>query len=79
MRYKTDNETILIKERNVGFGVRFVCNLSPDEMRQRKEEIIRLFLDEWKFEWQIELDTEGETPTECSDLDGFWSYFVKFN
>lgn len=79
MRFKTNNEILVIKENDGGFGVRFLCNLSPEEMRERREEIIREFLKQWEFEYQIELDKEGETPTLCQDLNGFWSYFVKFN
>ncbi|MCH5316300.1 MAG: hypothetical protein J1E81_10325 [Eubacterium sp.] len=69
----------MIKENSGGFGMRFVCNLSPEEMRERKEEIIRNFLDKWEFEWDISLDKEGETPVQCASLNDFWSYFVTFH
>lgn len=71
----------MIRENNSGFGMRFVCNLPPEEMRKRKEEIIREFLEKWDFEWDISLDEIGETPTptQCSDLNNFWSYFVTFH
>ena len=79
MRFKTDKDIIVIKENSGEYGTRFVCNLPPEEMRKRKEELIRNFLEKWEFKWDIELDEEGETPTACKDLSGFWSYFVKFN
>lgn len=82
MRFKTNNEILVIKENDGGFGVRFLCNLSPEEMKERREEIIREFLKQWEFEFEISLDIlckEGEEPKHCRDLNGFWSYFVKFN
>lgn len=79
MRHKADKDILMIQENSGGFGIRFVCNLPPEEMRKRKEEIIRNFLEKWKFEWDISLDKEGETPTKCHDLSGFWSYFVTFH
>lgn len=60
------------------FGFRLFCNLSPAEMRERKEEIIHDILEKLNFEWDIEL-MEGAAPTPCKELNGFWSYFVRFN
>lgn len=78
MRFKKYKEILAIKNNNE-FGFRLVCNLSPEEMRKRKEEVIRNILEKLDFEWDIEFDREGQTPTPCKDLNGFWSYFVKFN
>lgn len=79
MKFQTGKDVVIIKESESEFGIRFACNLSPEEMKKRKEEIIRDFFERWKFEWGIELVREGCTPTPCKNLNGFWSYFVKFN
>ncbi len=78
MRYKSNKDLLMIKDSG-NFGMRFVCNLPPEEMRKRKEEIIRDILKKWEFEWDISLDKEGKTPNECKDLKGFWSYFMMFH
>lgn len=78
MKFKNHKDIVAISN-DCEFGFRLICNLSPREMSERKEEIIRNILKQFDFEWDIELDKEGETPTPCRDLNGFWSYFVKFN
>lgn len=79
MQYKLNKDILIIQESGSSFGMRFVCNLPPEEMRKRKEEIIREFLEKWEFKWDISLDEVGEMPTKCADLNNFWSYFVTFH
>ena len=79
MRYKAHDGILVIKATEGEFGFRLICDLPPEEMRKRKEEIICNVLEQWKFVWDIEFDKEGETPNPCKDLSGFWSYFVKMH
>ena len=79
MKCKLDKDVFIIRESDSNFGLRFVCNLPPEEMRRRKEEIIREFLEKWEFEWDISLDKVGESPTKCNDISNFWSYFITFH
>lgn len=67
---------IKIVTGNTGFGMRVLCNLSPEELKVRKKEVIEDFLENLNFEVDFALDGEGQTPIPCRDLSGFWSYFV---
>lgn len=79
MRCVIDKDIIAIKECDGSNGTRIAINIPPDEMKKRKEEIIHNLLEKFISRWDIVLNEEGSTPTPCRDLDGFWSYFVKFN
>lgn len=79
MRFVCDKDIVAIKESDLVYGTRIAINISPDKMREQKEEIIRNLLEKFIVQWEIVFDGEGSTPTPCRDLDGFWSYFVKFN
>lgn len=64
---------------NMQFGVRVLCNLSPEELKERKKEVIENFLENLKFDIEFVLEGEGKTPTQSQDVLGFWSYFVTLN
>ena len=64
---------------DMGFGFRVLCNLSPEELKERKKEVVENFLDNLKLEVDFVLVGEGKTPTPCQDKSGFWSYFVTIN
>lgn len=70
---------IKIIKGDVGFGFRVLCNLSPEEMKERKKEVTENFLKNLDFEVVFALDGEGVAPLPSKDLCGFWSYFVKLN
>lgn len=52
----------------------FVCNISPEEMIQHKDEIEKYCLgdynDPWEFEWLIDLST----AVMCSECINCWKY-----
>ena len=53
------------------------CNLSPDEMRERKKEAEELLPStNVSHGWEIELDAKEYTPERCHDIEGFWHYFA---
>lgn len=79
MRFVCDKDIVAIKVYDGDYGTRIAINIPPDEMKKQKEEIIRNLLEKFIVQCDIVLDEEGSTPTPCRDLDGFWSYFVKFN
>lgn len=70
---------IKIVTGDYGFGMRVLCNLSPEEMKERKKEVIENFLENLNFEVDFKLDEVGTEPHQSQDLSGYWSYFVKLN
>ena len=73
------DKPIKIVTGDMGFGFRVLCNLSPEELKQRKKEVIENFLANLNFEVDFVLEGEGKTPTPCQDKSDFWSYFVKLH
>ena len=73
------DKKIKIISGDAQFGIRVLSNLNPEELNLRKKEVIENFLENLKFEVDFVLDkkTNGEAPTLCHDLSGYWSYFVK--
>lgn len=61
---------------DVQFGMRVLCNLSPEDLKERKKEVIANFLENLKFDVDFILEGEGKTPRKSQDVAGFWSYFV---
>lgn len=64
---------------DVGFGLRVLCNLSPEELKKRKKEVIKNFLNNLNLEIDFALDGDSESPTPSRDLSGYWSYFININ
>lgn len=50
MKFKNHKDIVAISN-DCEFGFRLICNLSPREMSERKEEIIRNILKQFDFEW----------------------------
>ena len=73
------DKQIKIIKGDVGLGFRVLCNLSPEELKARKKEVIKNFLENLNFEVDFAINEEGKTPTPSTDVSGFWSYFVKLN
>lgn len=76
MKYKIENDIILVKDNGGGFGFRISSNLSPEELKNRIGEIKEL-LKKWEFEWNVVFDREGCSPNPNPEIEGFWSYFVE--
>lgn len=60
------DKQIKIVTGDMGFGFRVLCNLSPEELKERKEV-------------DFKLDGFGTEPQPSKDLSGYWSYFVKLH
>lgn len=59
------------------FSMQICCNLSPDEMRERKKEVEKLLPDSGTSNgWIIELDDERVAPVKCADNEGLWHYIA---
>ena len=53
------------------------CNLSPEEMKERKKEVENLLpYSGTKAGWQVELENEAFAPVRCADDDGYWHYIA---
>ncbi|MBE6546326.1 MAG: hypothetical protein E7668_02650 [Ruminococcaceae bacterium] len=51
------------------------CNLSPEEMKDRKKEVEKLLpFAGTRLGWQIELEREGFAPVPCADDKEYWHY-----
>lgn len=58
-------------------SMQICCNLSPDEMRERKKEVEKLLPDSGTSNgWIIELDDERVAPVKCADNEGHWHYIA---
>lgn len=59
-------------------NMQICCNLSPEEMAQRKKEVEELLpYAGTKNGWQIELDAGSEfAPVPCADDAGYWHYIA---
>ena len=73
------DKPIKIIKGDIGFGFRVLCNLSPEELKARKKEVIENFLENLNFEVDFVLNEEGKLATPSNDLRGYWSYFVKLH
>lgn len=56
-------------------GMRFMCNIPPEEMEKRKEEILKNVFEKWSWECSI-CNLEQSSPS--TDLNGYWYYMVDF-
>ena len=55
--------------------LRFCCTLSPEEMRERADEVTRwLPFVETGNGWRVELRDERYAPTPCGEYEGCWHY-----
>lgn len=72
-----------MKKKNIRFMVlqesmtrlQICCNLSPEEMRERKKEAEELLpFAGTKLGWQVELDMKEIAPVPCADDEGHWHY-----
>lgn len=61
------------------FGTRILCNLSPKEMEERKEEVVKDFLESVKIKVEFEMQQKGYESRASTDLAGFWSYFINLS
>lgn len=75
MKVKTYKDVTAVGNENC-FGIRIMCNLSPEEMEERKEEIMKKLFDHW--DWKCCAITTPEGRSCSMDLDGFWYYMVEF-
>lgn len=55
--------------------LRFCCTLSPEEMRERADEVVRWlpFVETGKG-WCVELHNERYAPEPCEEYEGCWHY-----
>ncbi len=53
------------------------CNLSPEEMKERKHELEEMLPEAGTFNgWQIELEDEEFKPVKCADDPNYWHYIA---
>lgn len=74
-----EQKEIKIVIPEVGFGLRVLCNLSPEELKERKKEVIKNFLKTLNLEVVFVLDEDSKAPMQSRDLSGYWSYFVNLS
>lgn len=72
-----------MKQKNIRFMVirenllqlQICCNLSPEEMRERKKEVEELLpFAGTKLGWQVELENKEFAPVACAEDEGHWHY-----
>ena len=73
------DKQIKIVTGDTGFGFRVMCNLSPEELKERKKEVIENFLKNLNFEVDFKLEGMGTEPHPSRDLSGYWAYMVDFH
>ena len=66
-------EFVVLQER--GLAMQICCNLSPDEMRERKKEVECLLpYSGTTIGWKIDLEHDYHQPVPCADIPGRWHY-----
>ena len=78
-KLEQNEKQIQIIKGNFGFGVRVLCNLSPEELKSRKKEVIENFLENLDLDVDFKLEGAAVEPRPSSDLWRYWSYFVTIN